>query len=64
MQYFISYQQFIISGAELERLSTGLQWLSINNLWDFIFFLDCFYDRYRPDNHFDLSLQFFHVSDA
>lgn len=34
MQYFISYQQLIISGAEPERLSVGLQWLSINILRD------------------------------
>lgn len=61
-QYFISYQQFMISGAECERLSVGLQRLSINILRGF--FENCVYDRYRHDNHSDLSLQFFLGSDA
>lgn len=35
-QYFISYQQFMISGAECDRLSVGLQRLSINILGEFL----------------------------
>lgn len=61
MLYFISYQQFNISGGEAEKVSQTAVALNKHFMG---FFENCFYDRYRHDSHFNLSLQIFFGSNT
>lgn len=53
MQYLITYQHFIMSGPELKD-TVNRPVVALNKQFIGFFEKNCFYDRYSPDNYFDL----------